>query len=71
MDTELARTFLTVIAAGNFRNAASRLFVTQSTVSARISRRQLSAFGKMRTTWVCRATDKTGPLATIGTGPPR
>ncbi|MCO6056921.1 LysR family transcriptional regulator [Pseudomonas sp. MOB-449] len=37
MDTELARTFLTVIAAGNFRNAASRLFVTQSTVSARIA----------------------------------
>ncbi|MFG5864526.1 LysR family transcriptional regulator [Metapseudomonas sp. CR1201] len=37
MDTELARTFLTVIAAGNFRNAAARLFVTQSTVSARIA----------------------------------
>ena len=37
MDTELARTFLAVIAAGNFRNAASRLFVTQSTVSARIA----------------------------------
>jgi DNA-binding transcriptional LysR family regulator len=36
MDTEQARTFLTVIAAGNF-NAASRLLnVTQSTVSARI-----------------------------------
>jgi DNA-binding transcriptional LysR family regulator len=36
MDTELARTFLTVIAAGNFINAAERLHVTQSTVSARI-----------------------------------
>ncbi|MCP5178706.1 MAG: LysR family transcriptional regulator [Pseudomonadales bacterium] len=37
MDTELARTFLTVVAAGNFSNAAPRLYVTQSTVSARIS----------------------------------
>jgi DNA-binding transcriptional LysR family regulator len=36
MDTELARTFLTVVAAGNFINAADRLHVTQSTVSARI-----------------------------------
>lgn len=36
MDTELARTFLTVVAAGNFVNAAERLFVTQSTVSSRI-----------------------------------
>ena len=36
MDTELARTFLTVIDAGNFINAAERLHVTQSTVSARI-----------------------------------
>src|SRR5690606_36000154 len=36
MDTELARTFLSVIAAGNFVKAAERLFVTQSTVSARI-----------------------------------
>jgi DNA-binding transcriptional LysR family regulator len=36
MDTELARTFLTVIAAGNFIGAADRLHVTQSTVSARI-----------------------------------
>ncbi len=36
MDTELARTFLTVIAAGNFIGAAERLHVTQSTVSARI-----------------------------------
>ena len=36
MDTELARTFLTVLAAGNFVNAAQRLNVTQSTVSARI-----------------------------------
>lgn len=36
MDTELARTFLTVVAAGNFVNAAERLHLTQSTVSARI-----------------------------------
>ncbi|MZR32055.1 LysR family transcriptional regulator [Sneathiella litorea] len=36
MDTELARTFLTVIATGSFINAADRLHVTQSTVSARI-----------------------------------
>ena len=37
MDTELARTFLTVAATGNFVAAASRLHITQSTVSARIS----------------------------------
>lgn len=36
METELARTFLAVIGAGNFINAAERLHVTQSTVSARI-----------------------------------
>jgi len=36
METELARTFLTVVAAGNFIGAAERLHVTQSTVSARI-----------------------------------
>ena len=36
MDTELARTFLTVVAAGNFVGAAERLHVTQSTVSARV-----------------------------------
>src|SRR5687768_8452181 len=36
MDTELARTFLAVVAAGNFIGAAERLHVTQSTVSARI-----------------------------------
>ncbi len=36
MDTELARTFLTVVTAGNFSTAADRLHVTQSTVSARI-----------------------------------
>lgn len=36
MDTELARTFLTVIAAGNFISAADRLHVSQSTVSTRI-----------------------------------
>jgi len=36
MDTELARTFLAVAATGNFVAAASRLHITQSTVSARI-----------------------------------
>lgn len=36
MDTELARTFLAVIEAGSFSNAAERLHVTQSTVSARL-----------------------------------
>ncbi len=36
MDIELARTFLAVAAAGNFVSAAQRLYVTQSTVSARI-----------------------------------
>jgi LysR family transcriptional regulator, flagellar master operon regulator len=36
VDTELARTFLTVVAAGNFVSAAERLHVTQSTVSSRI-----------------------------------
>jgi LysR family transcriptional regulator, flagellar master operon regulator len=36
LETELARTFLTVVAAGNFVSAAERLHVTQSTVSARI-----------------------------------
>lgn len=36
MDIEFARTFLAVAAAGNFVGAASRLHVTQSTVSARI-----------------------------------
>jgi DNA-binding transcriptional LysR family regulator len=36
MDTELARTFLTVIARGNFISAADQLHVSQSTVSTRI-----------------------------------
>ncbi len=36
MDTELARTFLMVVTAGNFVQAADRLHVTQSTISARI-----------------------------------
>lgn len=36
MDTELARTFLTIVTTGNFIKAADRLHVTQSTVSARI-----------------------------------
>jgi DNA-binding transcriptional LysR family regulator len=38
METELARTFLAVIAAGSFVDAAQRLHVTQSTVSTRIQR---------------------------------
>jgi DNA-binding transcriptional LysR family regulator len=38
MDTELARTFLAVVAAGSFVEAAQKLYVTQSTVSARIQR---------------------------------
>ncbi|MGQ0383073.1 MAG: LysR family transcriptional regulator [Gammaproteobacteria bacterium] len=38
MDTELAKTFLAVIAAGNFVAASQRLHVTQSTVSTRIQR---------------------------------
>ena len=36
MDTEQARTFLHVVAAGNFLGAAQKLHITQSTVSARI-----------------------------------
>lgn len=36
MDTEQARTFLHVVAVGNFQGAAQKLHVTQSTVSARI-----------------------------------
>jgi len=36
LDTEQARTFLAVVAAGNFVTAAERLHVTQSTVSTRI-----------------------------------
>ncbi|MFB9262497.1 LysR family transcriptional regulator [Bradyrhizobium erythrophlei] len=36
MDTELARTFLTVISSGSFISAADRLHVSQSTVSTRI-----------------------------------
>ncbi|MGH8336611.1 MAG: LysR family transcriptional regulator, partial [Gammaproteobacteria bacterium] len=38
MDTELARTFLAVIAGGSFVEAAQRLHLTQSTVSSRIQR---------------------------------
>jgi LysR family transcriptional regulator, flagellar master operon regulator len=38
MDTELARTFLAVVATGSFVDAAERLYVTQSTVSSRIQR---------------------------------
>ncbi|MGH8137611.1 MAG: LysR family transcriptional regulator [Steroidobacteraceae bacterium] len=38
MNTELARTFLVVIATGSFVDASQRLHVTQSTVSTRIQR---------------------------------
>lgn len=38
MDTELARTFLAVVATGSFVGASRRLHVTQSTVSVRIQR---------------------------------
>lgn len=38
MDTELARTFLAVIATGSFVEASQRLHLTQSTVSSRIQR---------------------------------
>ena len=38
MDTELARTFLVVVATGSFVAASQRLHVTQSTVSTRIQR---------------------------------
>jgi DNA-binding transcriptional LysR family regulator len=38
MDTELARTFLAVVASGSFVGASQRLHVTQSTVSVRIQR---------------------------------
>ncbi len=44
MDTELARTFLTVITSGSFNAASQRLHVTQSTVSTRIQRLE-SALG--------------------------
>ncbi len=36
MDITLAKTFLTIVEEGNFRTASEKLFVTQSTVSARI-----------------------------------
>lgn len=36
MDTVLARTFLEIVAAGNFGRAAERLHVTQTAVSARV-----------------------------------
>jgi DNA-binding transcriptional LysR family regulator len=36
MDVDLARTFLAVVEAGSFVEAANRVFVTQSTVSMRI-----------------------------------
>lgn len=36
MDTELARTFIAIVAAGSFVRAAERLHVSQTTVSARV-----------------------------------
>ncbi len=36
MDVTLAKTFLAIVEAGNFREASERMYVTQSTVSARI-----------------------------------
>ena len=56
MDTELARTFLAVVASGSFVEASQRLHVTQSTVSSRIQRleeelgAELFARNKMGTT---------------------
>ena len=38
MDIQLARTFLEVVASGNFQAASQRLFVTQSAVSLRVKR---------------------------------
>ena len=38
MDVQQARTFLEIIATGNFQQAAERLFVTQSAVSLRVKR---------------------------------
>lgn len=38
MDTELARTFLTIVERGSFIEAARRLHLTQSTISARMQR---------------------------------
>ncbi|MGZ5606691.1 MAG: LysR family transcriptional regulator [Methylobacter sp.] len=38
MDIDQIRTFLSVVANGSFLEAASRLYVTQSTVSTRIQR---------------------------------
>lgn len=38
MDIQLARTFLEIVAAGNFVNASKRLFVTQSAVSLRVQK---------------------------------
>jgi DNA-binding transcriptional LysR family regulator len=47
MDTEFARTFLAVAAAGNFVGAAARLHVTQSTVSARIKALETSVGARL------------------------
>lgn len=38
MDIQLARTFLEIVAAGNFVNASKRLFVTQSAVTLRVQK---------------------------------
>jgi LysR family transcriptional regulator, flagellar master operon regulator len=42
MDTELARTFPTVITSGSVIRAADRLHVGQSTVSTRITRSEIN-----------------------------
>lgn len=47
MDTEWARTFLTVVATGSFVRTAKRLHVTQSTVSARIRALEDQLGGKL------------------------
>jgi len=47
MDTDQVRTFLAVVAFGSFVEAAARLHVTQSTVSARIQKLE-TRFGVRR-----------------------
>lgn len=47
MDTEQARTFLAIAAHGSFLEAAKRLYVTQSTVSARIQQLEADLGAKL------------------------
>jgi len=49
MDIEQARTFLQVVAIGNFQGAAEKLHVTQSTVSARIQNLECKLGAKLFT----------------------